>query len=245
MPQRSSRRCARSTPDAGIRFETICEMPASSARADDPAVLLAQRLAASERDDAGRLRHRGRPVPARRHPDRGVRPRPHRAGAPGRRVRVAGAARRLRALPARADRRRGLSCRPPLKENPACQAHLPARSAGVESIRTLALVGPAAAGKTSLAEALLVAGGRDRRAGQRRARHHGQRLRPARAAHAAFAQRRRVLHLDARRHARPPDRHARALPISSASALPALEAVETAAVVDQRGDRHRADGACA
>ena len=40
-------------------------------------------------------------------------------------------------------------------------------SAGVESIRTLALVGPAAAGKTSLAEALLVAGGRDRRARQR------------------------------------------------------------------------------
>src|SRR5213592_4606809 len=32
-------------------------------------------------------------------------------------------------------------------------------SAGVESIRTLALVGPAAAGKTSLAEALLVASG--------------------------------------------------------------------------------------
>jgi elongation factor G len=32
-------------------------------------------------------------------------------------------------------------------------------SAGVESIRTLALVGPAAAGKTSLAEALLAASG--------------------------------------------------------------------------------------
>jgi elongation factor G len=36
---------------------------------------------------------------------------------------------------------------------------LPGASAGVESIRTLALVGPAAAGKTSLAEALLVASG--------------------------------------------------------------------------------------
>ena len=34
--------------DAGIRFETICEMPAFLAGADDPAVLLAQRLAASE-----------------------------------------------------------------------------------------------------------------------------------------------------------------------------------------------------
>ncbi|MEO5846115.1 MAG: acetylornithine deacetylase [Caldimonas sp.] len=32
---------------AGIRFETICEMPAFLAGADDPAVLLAQRLAAS------------------------------------------------------------------------------------------------------------------------------------------------------------------------------------------------------
>jgi elongation factor G len=36
---------------------------------------------------------------------------------------------------------------------------LPGASAGIESIRTLALVGPAAAGKTSLAEALLAAAG--------------------------------------------------------------------------------------
>ena len=34
--------------DAGIRFETICEMPAFLAGADDPAVRLAQRLAASD-----------------------------------------------------------------------------------------------------------------------------------------------------------------------------------------------------
>ena len=33
---------------AGIRFETICEMPAFLASADDPAVLLAQRLAAAD-----------------------------------------------------------------------------------------------------------------------------------------------------------------------------------------------------
>jgi acetylornithine deacetylase len=33
---------------AGIRFETICEMPAFLAAADDPAVLLAQRLAATD-----------------------------------------------------------------------------------------------------------------------------------------------------------------------------------------------------
>jgi acetylornithine deacetylase len=34
--------------DAGIGFESICEMPAFLARADDPAVLLAQRLAATD-----------------------------------------------------------------------------------------------------------------------------------------------------------------------------------------------------
>jgi len=32
-------------PESGIRFETICEMPSFLARADDPAVLLARRLA--------------------------------------------------------------------------------------------------------------------------------------------------------------------------------------------------------
>jgi acetylornithine deacetylase len=35
-------------PEAGIRFETICEMPAFLARADDPAVLLARRLAEAD-----------------------------------------------------------------------------------------------------------------------------------------------------------------------------------------------------
>jgi len=35
-------------PEAGIRFETLCEMPAFLAGADDPAVLLAQRLAATD-----------------------------------------------------------------------------------------------------------------------------------------------------------------------------------------------------
>ena len=34
--------------EAGIRFETLCEMPAFLAGADDPAVLLAQRLAATD-----------------------------------------------------------------------------------------------------------------------------------------------------------------------------------------------------
>src|SRR5664279_6440464 len=35
-------------PEAGIRFETICEMPSFLARADDPAVLLARRLAKAQ-----------------------------------------------------------------------------------------------------------------------------------------------------------------------------------------------------
>jgi acetylornithine deacetylase len=35
--------------DAGIRFETICEMPAFLARSDDPAVRLACRLAEEDR----------------------------------------------------------------------------------------------------------------------------------------------------------------------------------------------------
>ena len=49
---------------------------------------------------------------------------------------------------------------------------------GTTSIRTLALVGPAAAGKTSLAEALLTRPAPSARR-QPRARHHGLRLRPA------------------------------------------------------------------
>ena len=67
------------------------------------AVLLAASPGRGRGDDAGRVRHRGRPVPARRHPDRGVRPGAHRPGAPGRRVRLARPARRRRALPAGAD----------------------------------------------------------------------------------------------------------------------------------------------
>ena len=70
----------------------------------------------------------------------------------------------------------------------------PPSGAGAEvaSIRTLALVGPAAAGKTSLAEALLAAAGAIVAPGSAGARHHGQRLRPDRAANAAFAQRQRA-----------------------------------------------------
>ena len=58
-----------------------------------------------------------------------------------------------------------------------------------ENIRTVALVGHGAAGKTTLAEALLAQGRRDSGGGQRRARHDGQRLRSARKDVPAFAAR--------------------------------------------------------
>ena len=218
-------------PEAGIRFETICEMPAFLARADDPAVRLAGRLAEAEATTLVAFGTEAGLFQKRRHPDRGLRPRPHRPGAPGRRVRVARAARRRRALPAGARHLRAPACGQPLRRTFACLSQFKPRAvpASNRSARWRWSDRPAA-GKTSLAEALLRRAGAIGAAGQPRARHHGQRLRPARAAHAAFAQR-RVLHLDARRHAHPLDRHARARPTSSASALPALEAVETAAIV--------------
>jgi hypothetical protein len=94
-------------PQAGIRFETICAVPAFLAR---PTIRRCASRSASPRPmrPPGRVRHRGRPVPGRRHPDRGLRTRPHRAGAPGRRVRLAGPARRGRALPAGARRQAAL-----------------------------------------------------------------------------------------------------------------------------------------
>src|SRR5262249_49366287 len=51
----------------------------------------------------GRLRHRGRAVPAGRIPDDHLRPRSHRAGAQARRIRGARPARAMRGLHARAD----------------------------------------------------------------------------------------------------------------------------------------------
>ena len=56
----------------------------------------------------------------------------------------------------------------------------------IARIRTVALVGLTAAGKTTLAEALLQHGRRDQRARQRRARHHRLRLRPAGEARASI-----------------------------------------------------------
>ena len=85
----------------------------------------------SRGDDAGRVRHRGRPVPARRNPDRGLRPGAHRPGAPGRRVRLARPARRRRALPAGADDGRGRGAgREREREQPA--AELRRRAARIE-----------------------------------------------------------------------------------------------------------------
>ena len=96
----------------------------------------------------------------------------------------------------------------------------PLSGAGAEmaAIRTLALVGPAAAGKTSLAEALLRPGGRHRRAGQRwsAAAPSATTIRSSGAC--SIRSTPSVMHLHARRHAHPLHRHARRAPTSSARA---------------------------
>ena len=74
-------------PDAGFRFETICEIPSFLGSADDAGDAAGAAPGGRAAHHAGGLRHRGRPLQERRHPDRGVRPRQHRAGAPARRVR--------------------------------------------------------------------------------------------------------------------------------------------------------------
>ena len=100
--RRSSRRCARSRPRPASASRRSARCRRSSPAPTIRRCCSPRRLAEAEADDAGRLRHRGRAVPERRHPDRRLRPRPHRPGAPGRRVRVARPAGGGRALPARA-----------------------------------------------------------------------------------------------------------------------------------------------
>ena len=108
----------RVAPDAGFRFETICEIPSflgSAERQRDPAGPAPVGRAAH---DAGGFRHRGRDLQERRHSHGGVRPRQHRAGAPAGRVREPGAAGPLRGLHARPGRTREIgwagsaTCRP-------------------------------------------------------------------------------------------------------------------------------------
>ena len=76
-----------------------------------------------------------------------------------------------------------------------------------ESIRTLALVGHGTAGKTTLAEALLVKAGAIAGGGQRRARHDRQRFRPDGKELPAFAALLAAAFRN-QRHSHPPDRHA-------------------------------------
>ena len=101
----------------------------------------------------------------------------------------------------------------------------------VDAIRTMALVGHGAAGKTTLAEALLSKAGAIG-ARQRRKGYDGLRFRSARKGIRTFACKLGGS-LHAPRHARPPDRHAGLAGFPRPVAA-ALEAVETAAVVIKR-----------
>ena len=111
-------------------------------------------------------------------------------------------------------------------------------------IRNIALVGPASAGKTSLAEALLCKAGRDPRAAAASSAAPPSRdFDPLEKRAAAFARRRAHAPSTAtactciRRSTRP------GYPDFLGQALPALEAVETAAVVISAADRRRDDDA--
>ena len=84
--------------DTGFDFEVLTLMPGLSLAADHE--LTAHRQAAHrfEQHGQGELRHRGRLLPGRRHPDDRLWSRPHRAGAPAGRVDRAGAARCMRCV---------------------------------------------------------------------------------------------------------------------------------------------------
>ncbi len=107
-----------------------------------------------------------------------------------------------------------------------------------ENIRTLALVGHGASGKTTLAEALLHKAGAIQSVGVRRARHDGQRFRSDGKDLAAFA---------ALVDPAPRNRRVRACISSTRPGFPdfigqsigALDAVETAAVVVRRSPASR------
>ncbi len=103
-----------------------------------------------------------------------------------------------------------------------------------ENIRTVALVGHGASGKTTLAEALLHKAGDDRGAGQRRAGHDGLRLRPAGEDLPAFAALVAPAPRD-RRHAHPHRRHSRLSRLHRPGDRRARRGR------DRRGGRQRAD----
>ena len=102
----------------------------------------------------------------------------------------------------------------------------------IKRIRTMALVGQAGSGKTTLAEALLAKAGAVAAAGQRRARHHRLRLRPAGKAAAALAEARgRELRGEVMASTRIHLLDTPGYPDFLGQAMPALAAVETAAIV--------------
>ena len=79
-------KCARCAPETAIAFEELSAFPGLDTAADaeiDPAGRGADRR---QRHRQGRVRHRGRAVPASRHRDRRLRPRIDRAGAQARRI---------------------------------------------------------------------------------------------------------------------------------------------------------------
>ena len=100
----------------------------------------------------------------------------------------------------------------------------------IKRIRTLALVGQAGSGKTTLAEALLATRGRDPGRRQRRARHHGLRLHAAGKILPAIRSSSRWRASSANEH-RIHLLDTPGYPDFLGHALPALAAVETAAIV--------------
>ena len=113
-------------------------------------------------------------------------------------------------------------------------------SNSIKRIRTSSAGRPGRVGQDQPGRGAAREGGRDPRRRQRRARHHGHATSTRSRSSCSIRCKPRSRIFDIAGHARPPDRHAR-LPRFPRPGAAALDAVETAAVVDQRADRHRDD----